>query len=110
MALPLVSQTLLVFHLLMEERMDIPFPVPLKVYDQTIDVLKKVVERAKIGPSDKKMSMKKLHELTLQVEKDFTPNNSFQSVLAQERLNLHRYGGMTVNGPAKPVNEQLSLF
>ncbi|MBT1701273.1 DUF763 domain-containing protein, partial [Fulvivirgaceae bacterium PWU4] len=37
-----------------------PFPVPLKVYDETIEVLKTSVEKAKIGATDKQMAIRQL--------------------------------------------------
>jgi len=37
-----------------------PFPVPTKVYDETISALRKAVDRAKIGQSDKQRAIQKL--------------------------------------------------
>jgi hypothetical protein len=91
-----------------------PFPVPLKVYDETITTLKTAVEKAKLGQSDKMKAIEALHHLAVKVEKDFTPNEFLNDVIAREREASHLHGGMTVMGPAKPprrkINPQLPLF
>jgi len=88
-----------------------PFPVPTKVYDETIQTLQTAVHRAKIGLSDKAEAIKKLSQIAQQAEKDFTPNANFKQVIEQERNNSWRYGGRTVFGKAKPPqNQQLKLF
>jgi uncharacterized protein len=94
-----------------------PFPVPLKVYDETINVLKTSVEKAKIGNSDKQKAIQQLSVLAQRIEKDFEPHPFFDEVIQKEREDSHLYGGMTVFGkaekpksvkPKKPV--QLKLF
>src|SRR5215510_11575601 len=39
-----------------------PFPVPLKVYDETIGVLRRAVERAKLGDGDRLAAIKRLDD------------------------------------------------
>ena len=46
-----------------------PFPVPLKVYDETISLLREAVNRARIGNSDKVRGLKTLSRMALLVEK-----------------------------------------
>ncbi|AMQ00021.1 hypothetical protein AY601_3149 [Pedobacter cryoconitis] len=88
-----------------------PFPVPLKVYDETISVLTKAVNKAKIGASDKLQAIQKLGELSRQAENDFVPNNNFEELLEKERNNSWKYGGKTIFGDAKPPKGgQLDLF
>lgn len=88
-----------------------PFPVPLKVYDETISVLTKAVNKAKIGESDKLQAIQKLGELSRQAEKDFIPNDNFEELLEKERNNSWKYGGKTIFGDAKPPKGgQLDLF
>ena len=41
-----------------------PFPVPLKVYDETIRVLKAVVRKARLGREDELGALKRLDEPT----------------------------------------------
>jgi hypothetical protein len=92
-----------------------PFPVPIKVYDETISTLQWAVEKAKIGQSDKLQAIKKLTELAQKAEEDFTPNNNFDQLIEKERNESWRYGGRTVMGVEKPPSKrsksvQLRLF
>ena len=88
-----------------------PFPVPTKVYDETISVLKNAVHRAKIGKSDKLRAVQKLTVLAQKAEKGFTPNTNFESLVKKENEESYKYGGRSIYGFAKPPqNRQLSLF
>ncbi len=88
-----------------------PFPVPLTVYDHTITEMQAIVEKARIGHTEKSLSLKKLHGMTRALEENFIPNNRFDDLVRHEREQSHRYGGRTVKGPAKPPPDlQLSLF
>ncbi|MEO8404832.1 MAG: DUF763 domain-containing protein [Chitinophagaceae bacterium] len=91
-----------------------PFPVPIKVYDETIHTLQTAVEKAKIGHTDKTDALKKLHEIAAKAEKDFIPNTNFEALIEQERKDSWKYGGKTVFGDAKPrkgtSGSQLNLF
>ena len=88
-----------------------PFPVPTKVYDETIVTLKDAVHRAKIGNSDKLKAIKKLTDLAQKAEKGFTPNTNFEALIKKENEDSYKYGGRSVFGFAKPPrDEQLDLF
>jgi len=92
-----------------------PFPVPLKTYDETISILENAVNKAKLGNTDKQEAIKKLHQLSLQAEKNFTPSqNGLDEVIKEERENSWKYDGQTVFGkvkkPESKVPVQLSLF
>lgn len=88
-----------------------PFPVPTKVYDETIGVLQTAIHKSKLGNNEKNEAIKRLTEVAQKAEKDFTPNANFDKVIGQERENSWRYGGRTVFGRAKPpVQQQLKLF
>ena len=88
-----------------------PFPVPIKVYDETIGTLQNAVYKAKLGQSEKNEAIKRLTNIAQAAEKDFTPNANFDKVIEEERNNSWKYGGRTVFGKAKPpVQQQLKLF
>jgi uncharacterized protein len=91
-----------------------PFPVPLKVYDETINALKTAVEKSKIGNSDKSQAIRKLSTLALRVEESFEPKPFLQEIIKKEREESHKYEGMTVLGKAQAPTEkkggQLKLF
>jgi hypothetical protein len=88
-----------------------PFPVPVKVYDETLAVLQKSIHQSKLGNTDKAEAIKKLSEIAQKAEQGFTPNADFDKVIEKERNESWRYGGRTVFGEAKkPVEKQLKLF
>jgi hypothetical protein len=88
-----------------------PFPVPVKVYDETIAVLTRAVQKAKVGQSDKLQAIRKLSELSQMAEKSFIPNQNFDALIERERRESWKYGGKTVFGDAKPPKDsQLKLF
>jgi hypothetical protein len=88
-----------------------PFPVPIKVYDETLGVLQTAIYKAKLGQSEKSEAIKRLSKIAENAEKDFIPNANFDKVVEQERNDSWRYGGRTVFGKAKPpIEMQLKLF
>src|SRR6187549_532771 len=90
-----------------------PFPVPTKVYDETIDILQNSVERAKIGDKDKQQAIKNLTLIAQQMEKGFEPEPaSFEKVISKERETSYKYGGRTVFGKSQSPKgpQQLKLF
>jgi hypothetical protein len=77
-----------------------PFPVPLKVYDETIRVLRSAVEAAKLGNDAKLAAVRRLDELARLLER--ASDIDVSAFMRAERRASHRLGGMTVLGPAKP--------
>jgi hypothetical protein len=71
-----------------------PFPVPLKVYDETIAVLKRAVGSAKLGRGERLAAIKRLDDQARLIERAQGP--SFAQYIAAERENSPRYGGRTV--------------
>ncbi|MCB0626177.1 MAG: hypothetical protein KDC43_20245, partial [Saprospiraceae bacterium] len=95
-----------------------PFPVPTKVYDETIEVLRKAVDQAKIGHGDRQQAIKNLHQTAVRIEQHFTPNDEMEALIEREWAESRQYGGRTVAGlvgasdpgPRRPPKKQLSLF
>ncbi len=101
-----------------------PFPVPLKVYDETIKVLNDCLSKAKVDISEKKHSFRKLHTIAKSLESDLNPDSGkFQELIEWERANSPKYGGRTVfddktirqnkgtdSGESVRRNNQLELF
>jgi len=88
-----------------------PFPVPVNVYDETIKVLSRAVQQAKIGQSDKLQAIGKLSELSRNAEQNFVANDNFNELIEKERNESWKYGGKTVFGDAKPpISSQLEMF
>jgi hypothetical protein len=78
-----------------------PFPVPLRVYDQTIQVLKSAVQSAKLGREEGLAALKRLDEQSRYVERQ-TSNPPVEELIAQERHFSHSYGGRSVFGWERP--------
>lgn len=62
-----------------------PFPVPLKVYDESIRVLGQSIEKSKLGDNDKTECLKRLHKTAMYVEKNCQPEVDFDKATAYER-------------------------
>jgi hypothetical protein len=78
-----------------------PFPVPLKVYDQTIAVLKSAVQNAKLGREEELGALKRLDEQARRLERRAS-GPSVEALIAEERVLSHSYGGRSVFGWAQP--------
>ncbi|EEI93658.1 hypothetical protein HMPREF0765_0810 [Sphingobacterium spiritivorum ATCC 33300] len=88
-----------------------PFPVPITVYDDTIQTLQNAIQRSRLGNSDKSQAIKSLSQVASRMEEGFTPNDNFDKVIEKERADSWKYGGRTVFGKAKsPLSAQLNLF
>lgn len=72
-----------------------PFPVPLKVYDQTIRVLKDAVGRARPGEDDRLHGLRELDRQARLLERT-TTGESVDAIFERERRRADRYGGRTV--------------
>ena len=81
-----------------------PFPVPLRVYDQTIQVLKSAVQSAKLGRGEELAALKRLDEQSRYVERQ-TSNPPIEELIAQERQFSHSFGGRSVFGWERPPRD-----
>jgi hypothetical protein len=78
-----------------------PFPVPLKVYDETIRVLKAAVSKARLGREEELEALKRLDEQARLLE-HHASGPQVEELIAQERERSHLYGGRSVFGWAQP--------
>jgi hypothetical protein len=74
-----------------------PFPVPTKVYDETIGVLKSAVQKAKLGRDEELAALQRLDEQARKLER-YATGPSLSAFIAQEREASHLYGGRSVFG------------
>jgi len=81
-----------------------PFPVPLKVYDESLSVLRRALDSARLGHTDKLDGFRRLDALTRKVETELQPEADFEKAVAHERSISKSLGGRTVK------DGQLSLF
>ncbi len=90
-----------------------PFPVPLNIYDETIDIFDKAIHQSKLGDKDKSDALKNLSRISQEMEKGFVPNNYFDDLVQKERDTSYLYDGKTVFGNAKKPKDkgqQLKLW
>lgn len=78
-----------------------PFPVPTRVYDETIEIFDKAIHQSKLGNKEQSEALKNLSKISQEIEKNFTPNNFFDDLIRHERNHSFEYGGKTVYGDAK---------
>jgi uncharacterized protein len=86
-----------------------PFPVPLKTYDETIAVLRRSLDAAKLGDTEKIDGMKRLDTFVRAVEQRYAPEADFDRVLAHEHAISKSLNGSSVFDPPRR-RSQLSLF
>ncbi|MBQ5999610.1 MAG: DUF763 domain-containing protein [Treponema sp.] len=73
-----------------------PFPVPLKIYDESIRILHDSIEKSKMGYNEKSDCLNRLQRTALDIEKNCTPSADFDAALAHEMRNSKAWGGRTV--------------
>jgi hypothetical protein len=79
-----------------------PFPVPLKVYDESIAVLRRALDSAKLGDTDKLGGFKRLDAFTRAIEARRGPEADVAATIEHERAVSPSFGGRTVFDDARP--------
>ena len=74
-----------------------PFPVPIKVYDETVRVLRSAVHNAKLGREEELSAIKRLDDQARRLERTAT-GPSFESFVATERAASADLDGRSVFG------------
>ncbi len=89
-----------------------PFPVPLKTYDESLGVLRRSLESARLGNTEKMKGFRRLDRLTRAVEENRQPVADFKSTIDHERTISKSIGGRTIfdHKPRHRKNTQLNLF
>jgi len=91
-----------------------PFPVPLKTYDESLSVLRRSLDKAKLGDTDKIDGFKRLDGLVRTVEKRYAPVADFDRLVKHEHAISPSLDGRSVFDRVKQsrpkLNAQLSLF
>jgi len=88
-----------------------PFPVPLKTYDQSVAVLRRTLDQAKLEHSDKLDGFRRLDNFVRTIEKRRAPEAKFYEVLKHEHAISSSLDGRTVfNDKKRARTGQLDLF
>jgi hypothetical protein len=74
-----------------------PFPVPLRVYDETIKVMKSAVGKAKLGRDEELQALKRLDDQSRQLER-YVTGPDLKEIVAGEFSRSHEWGGRSVFG------------
>jgi hypothetical protein len=90
-----------------------PFPVPLKVYDESIAALRRALAAAKLGDPDKLESFARLDRFVRNTERRYQPQANFDAAVAHEHAISPSLDGRSVFDDRKsrrPRSAQLPLF
>jgi hypothetical protein len=92
-----------------------PFPVPLETCDESLAVLRRSLDAARLGYTDKLEGLRRLDRLTRSVEAQYEPLADFDAAIKGERSISSSIGGRTVfdDKAAKRTprrSMQLSMF
>jgi uncharacterized protein len=87
-----------------------PFPVPLKTYDESIDVLRRSLDAARVDGGEKLEGFRRLDRFVRVVEERVQPEADFDGVIRHERAISPAIGGRTVKTDKRGPSRQLSLF
>ena len=91
-----------------------PFPVPLKAYDESIGVLRRSLDKAKLDGGAKMEGFRRLDRFVKVVERQMEPAADFDAVLRHERANSPALNGRTVldgeRSERKRRPQQMSLW
>jgi uncharacterized protein len=72
-----------------------PFPVPLKTFDESLDVLRTSLDRAAVGDTEKLEGFRRLERFARGVEEQLEPEADFDATIARERTISRSLGGRT---------------
>jgi hypothetical protein len=85
-----------------------PFPVPLKTYDESLGVLRRALDAARIGHTEKVEGFKRLDQLTRTVENGGEPLADFDRAVEREWRISKSLGGRTVMDDRREVKGKVS--
>ena len=80
-----------------------PYPVPVRVYDETIRVLKSAVQKAKLGQQEELFALKRLDQQARALERHAT-GPDVEEHIRRERAKSHSYGGRSIFGDEPPLD------
>ncbi len=84
-----------------------PFPVPTKVYDETIGVLKSAVAKARLGRAEELGALRRLDDQSRLLER-YATGPSLKEIVAGEFNQSHLLGGRSVFGWEQPAEDSHS--
>jgi hypothetical protein len=73
-----------------------PFPVPLKTYDESLNVLRSALDAAKVEDKEKLEGFRRLHRFVQKVETNLEPEVDFAAVIEHEKAISPSLNGRSV--------------
>ncbi|MBD9627991.1 DUF763 domain-containing protein [Ensifer sp. ENS06] len=74
-----------------------PYPVPIKVYDETIRVMKSAVQKGKLGHQEELLALHRLDEQARRLER-YVTGPDLKEIIAGEFHRSHEFGGRSIFG------------
>ncbi|MFL6354445.1 MAG: DUF763 domain-containing protein [Bryobacteraceae bacterium] len=87
-----------------------PFPVPLKTYDESISLLRRSLDAAKLGDIEKIDGFRRLNSFVQGVHRRYQPEANLEFLIQQEHAISPQLDGRSVFDERRPRTMQLSLF
>ncbi|MFB9949505.1 DUF763 domain-containing protein [Rhizobium puerariae] len=81
-----------------------PFPVPIKVYDETIRVMKSAVGKARLGREEELQALRRLDDQARRLER-YVTGPDLKEIVAGEFRHSHEWGGRSVFGFEPPPED-----
>ena len=72
-----------------------PFPVPTRIYDESIRVLGDAIEKSRLGYNDKSECLRRLSTTAQEIEQYCDPLADFDAAIAHEKAHSKEWGGRT---------------
>ncbi|MBY5813254.1 DUF763 domain-containing protein [Rhizobium leguminosarum] len=82
-----------------------PFPVPLKVYDETIAVMKSAVQKGRLGRGEELQALRRLDDQSRQMER-YVTGPDLKEIIAGEFRQSADFGGRSVFGWEPPETHE----
>ena len=81
-----------------------PYPVPIKVYDETIRVMKSAVQKGKLGHQEELLALHRLDEQARRLER-YVTGPDLKEIIAGEYNQTRRLGGRSIFGHEKDIED-----
>jgi len=85
-----------------------PFPVPLKVYDETINVMKSAVRKGRLGRDEELSALKRLDDQSRMLER-YVTGPDLKEIVAGEFDRSFSYGGRSVFGWEPATDAEINV-
>jgi hypothetical protein len=80
-----------------------PYPVPIKVYDETIRVMKSAVQKGRLGHQEELLALHRLDEQARRLER-YVTGPDLKEIIAGEFHRSHEFGGRSIFGHEENVD------